>query len=89
MTEDLDIIFHEVFNAKAKWKFIGLKLGVPIGELHILEEMYSDIDNRLLSVLEKWLEIGNNVTWKFLAETMGALTVGREDLKDNILVKYC
>ena len=30
---DLDQVLEEVFDAKAKWKFIGLKLGVPKGEL--------------------------------------------------------
>ena len=37
-TSNLDLVqvLEEVFNAKAKWKFIGLKLGVPKGELDVI-----------------------------------------------------
>ena len=34
---DWDKVLEEVFDAKAKWKFIGLKLGVPKGVLDAIQ----------------------------------------------------
>ena len=89
MVHDLSKVFDEVHDAKAKWKVFGLKLGLTIGELGAIESMGSNIDDKLMTMLEKWLQSGKNVTWKDLAEAIGADTVGREDLKQNLLGKYC
>ena len=86
--QDLSKVFDEVYDAKAKWKVLGLKLEVTIGELVSIESMGSN-DNKLMTMLEKWLQSGKNVTWKDLAEAMGADTVGRQDLKQKLLSKYC
>ena len=86
--QDLSKVFDEVYDAKAKWKVLGLKLGVPIGELGSIESKGSNED-KLMTMLEEWLQSGKNVTWKDLAEAMGADTVGREDLKKKLLTKYC
>ena len=84
---DLDQVLEEVFDSKAKWKFIGLKLGVPKGELDAIEYSNSSIGHKLMETLDKWLQRGRNTTWKALAEAMGAATVGREDLKQKILTR--
>ena len=76
---------EEVFDAKAKWKFIGLKLGVPKGELDAIEYSNSSIGQKLMETLDKWLQSGRNTTWKALADAMGSVTVGREDLKQKLL----
>ena len=82
-------VFEEISEATSKWKLIGLKLGVKIAELDAIESLGTKVEDKLVTMLEKWLQRGDNVTWKALAEAMGALTVGREDLKQNLLVKYC
>ena len=82
---DLHQVLEEVIDAKAKWKFIGLKLGVPKGELDAIEYSNSSIGQKLMETLDKWLQSGRSTTWKTLAEAMGAATVGREDLKQKIL----
>ena len=82
---DLDQVLEEVFDAKAKWKFIGLKLGVPKGELDAIQYNGSSVGEKLMETLDKWLQSGRNTTWKALAEAMGAATVGREDLKQKLL----
>jgi len=79
---------EEVFDAKVKWKFIGLKLGVSNGELDGIELDRSNVDDKLMDTLRKWLQQGENTTWKALAETMGACTVGRVDIKERILVNH-
>ena len=87
--QDLNKVLEEVLEAKAKWKFIGLRLGVSIGELDAIESMGSNIDVKLLRTLAKWLQSGKKVTWKALAESMGEKSVGREDLKLKLFEKYC
>ena len=82
---ELDQVLEEVFDAKAKWMFIGLKLGVPKGELDVIQYNGSSVGQKLMKTLDIWLQSGRNTTWKALAEAMGADTVGREDLKQNIL----
>ena len=80
----MDKVLREVFPAKAKWKFIGIELGVPIGEVDAIESMGSDFDDKLMRTLTKWLRRGNNTTWKALAKAMGAVTVERIDKGKNI-----
>ena len=86
--QDLDVVLREVFPAKAKWKFIGLELGVPIGEVEAIESMGSDVDEKLMRTLLKWLRRGNDTTWKTLACAMGSITVEHYDIKENILANY-
>ena len=76
----------EVFPAKAKWKFIGLKLGVRIGELNAIEG--SNAEEKLIETLAIWLRRGINTTWKALAKAMGANTVGHNDIKEYILANH-
>ena len=85
---DLDQVLEEVFDAKAKWKFIGLKLGVPKGELDAIQYNGSSVGEKMMETLDKWLQSGRNTTWKALAEAMGAATVCREDLKQKILLTH-
>ena len=82
-------VFGEVYDARAKWRVIGLKLDVPIGELDAIEAIGSDLDVKCMTMLAKWLQSGKNVTWKDLAEAMGADTVGRVDIKQRLLGEYC
>ena len=89
MDQDLARVFDVVYDAKAKWKVFGIKLGIPIGELDAIESMGSNIDVKFVTMLAKWLQRQKNVTWKALAEAMGADTVGCEDLKQKLLAKYC
>ena len=80
-------MFEKVYDAKAKWKALGLKLGVPKGELDAIEYSNSSIGQKLMETLDKWLQSGRSTTWKALAEAMGTATVGREDLKQKILTR--
>ena len=83
-------VFNEVYEAKDQWKFIGLKLGVSKGDLDGIKSNYSNVEDKdkLLETLEKWLQRGTNTTWKALAEAVGSVVVGREDLKENILANH-
>ena len=87
-TCDLSEVFEQIYEAKDQWKFIGLKLGMSKGDLDGIESNCSKVDGKLLETLAKWLQSGKNATWKALAETMGSVTVGREDLMEKIIAKY-
>ena len=78
----------EVVDAKAQWKLIGVKLGVPKGELDSINVDCSDSAHKLMEMLAKWLQRKNNTTWKALAEAMGSAIVGCEDLKERILANH-
>ena len=84
--QDLDKVLREVFPAKAKWNFIGLELGVPIGEVQAIDGMGVDVDVKLMKTL--WLQSGKNTTWKVLAEAMGAITVEHFYIKEKILANH-
>ena len=75
-----------MYEAKDRWKFIGLKLGISKGDLDGIKSNCSDVDDRLLETLSKWLQSGKSTTWKALAKAVGSVAVGREDLKKKILV---
>ena len=79
---------EQIYEAKEQWYFIGLKLGVSKGYLDGIEYNFSKVDRKLAETLDKWLQNGMNTTWKALAEAMGTVTVGREDVKKKILAKY-
>ena len=78
----------EVYPAKAKWKFIGLNLGVPIGELDAIEGMSSNPGEKLMATLAIWLRRGIDTTWKALADAVGDKTVEHNDIKENILANH-
>ena len=80
---------EEIYDAKVKWKFIGVKLGVPKGDLDGIELDCSNVDHKLMEMLAKWLQRKENATWKALAESMGSVIVGRADLKERILANHC
>ena len=86
--QDLDKVLKEVIPAKAKWNFIGLELGVPIGEVEAIDGMGVDVDVKLMKTLAIWLRRGINTTWRVLAEAMGAVTVEHYDIKENILANH-
>ena len=86
--QDLDRIIDEVVDAKAQWKLIGVKLGVPKGELDSINMDCPDAAHKLMEMLAKWLQCKNNTTWKALAEAMGSAIVSREDLKERFLENH-
>ena len=85
---DLGEVYDEVCKAKGKWKFIGLKLGVSKDDLDGIEKDYSSVDNKLLETLAKWLQSGENITWKALAEAVGSKMVGYTKLMGKILASH-
>ena len=81
---DLQEVLIEVYDAREKWRFIGLALNLPISSL---DGTSLEPDKCLLKMLQTWLQSGKNKTWEALAKAMVAVTVNRPDLEENILKK--
>ena len=75
-------------ESKAKWRYIGLKLGVSPGDLTGIASNSNNIDDKLMETLTKWLQGGKNTTWKALAEAMGSKSVQRLDLESAIMSNH-
>ena len=53
------------------WKLIGTLLGIPSGELNIIEYDYRDkVVSCCNAMLEKWLELDPTATWERVFATI-------------------
>ena len=53
-----------------RWLDIGLMLGIPHQHLQSIECDYTDTTNRCMRMLERWLQIDVNATWKKLLDVL-------------------
>ena len=51
MREVLDL----TWNYRAKWKFLGIELGIDIGTLDAIEKNNREVEDCLVQLLSKWL----------------------------------
>ena len=84
---DLADIMELSFGARTKWYNIGLGLGLHYTILDGIAADSVTADTCFRKMLVEWLHSGKIRTWRALAEAMGKITVGRHDLKDEILKK--
>ena len=76
-------------DAQAKWKFIGLGLGVDKDELDSIDRTYSSNAKKLLLMLKSWLNVGKDTTWNAIVQVLRKIFVGRHDLAYEIEERYC
>ena len=82
---DLIEVLDELYDVRAKWYDIGLRLNVPV---ETLEKIRGPDDNsRLRQVLTIWLRSGN-ATWPDLCQVLRHRTIGKESLANALLAKY-
>ena len=87
--KDLDEIQTELWNARAKWRKIGLKLKILPGELDVIEQDGSDVDAKFEKMILKWLRKGDECTWSILCVALSACTVNYKELADKIRKCKC
>ncbi len=89
---DLKVIYNEVYNERAEWKFIGLELNLTSGDIDAIERRPShnrDIDkDRLMEVLQIWLS-KERATWRQLIRALRSQTVDKEKKARTLEEKYC
>lgn len=82
-------VIEEVFDIRAKWKFLGLQLGIDDGTLNAInQECRENPDLCLYEVLSKWFRNGD-ATCENLEMALRKVSVGETRLANLIKKKYC
>ena len=88
--EDLDDIVAALYQARTKWRLIGLGLKVLPGDLQAIEDENRKQEDCLRCMLTKWLEKSDNNTWEAIVQVLKKSTVGRHDVAKQITTdKLC
>ena len=83
-TDDLLKIQEELWDARSKWRNIGLGLKVKASDLQVIDQNKDDVDDKFQSMILKWLDIGKDCTWGALCEVLLARSVGHSHLAEQI-----
>ena len=84
----LSVVIKKMWDARRKWYFIGLCLGVDTTDLDVIENNYQqDIDSCFRKMLSKWLNQVNG-TWQLLIDALRDQTVGCHCLADSIEAEF-
>ena len=87
-SNDLRGVYNEVYEARAKWRRIGLELNLTHGTLDAIEQRNQDPADRMERVLIEWLNKGK-ATWKELVKALFSIPVGKTELARSLEKKYC
>ncbi len=81
-TKDLQHIYGALFEVRAKWRPIGLELGLTPGTLDAIEQRKINPSDRLEAVLLNWLQVTRGATWEHLIDALrsatGAIQLARQ-----------
>lgn len=88
-TDDLGIIYEELFDIRAKSYNLGLQLRVPVGTLDSITKQYPDHSDQLRETLKVWLKMAAQQKWQTIVEILRSRTVGELKLASDIQIKYC
>ena len=88
-TSDLQLIYEALFEMRAKWRPIDLKLGLTPGTLDAIEQEKSKMSNRLEAVLLDWLQVTIGATWEQLIDALRSALVREIRLAEKLELKYC
>ena len=86
-TDDLCHVLKTVWEARSKWYYIGLELGISPGTLNAIKKNNNqDPDDCLTAMLEYWLNNGNpKPSWAQLAKALKSPMVGCAQLAKKFL----
>ena len=87
-SNDLRIVYKEVYEARAKWRRIGLELNLTYGTLDAIEKRSPDPADQMERVLIEWLNKGT-ATWGELVKALFSIPVGKTELARSLERKYC
>ncbi len=89
-TKDLDLVhvYEELFYVRAKWRPIGLKLGLDPGTLDAIEQRQANPHDRLEAVLLDWLRVTKGATWEQLIDALQSALVREIKLAEKLELKY-
>ena len=83
-TDDLLKIQEELWDARSKWRNIGLGLKIRASHLRVIDQNGDNVDDKFQSMILRWLHIGKDCTWGALCEVLLARSVGHSHLAEQI-----
>ena len=87
-TKDLVHVYEELFYVRAKWRPIGLKLGLDPGTLDAIKQGQANPHDRLEAVLLDWLQVTKGATWEQLINALQSALVREIKLAEKLELKY-
>ena len=69
------------------WYKLGLNLGIERSDLSIIEANHQQCEYRLQKMLEKWLDVCTNPTWRVVVTALR--NIGKNQLASEIERKNC
>ena len=88
--DDLNTVLEELYEARTKWYFVGLKLKVPVDTLDSIKTQSDDPNECLLQALKHWLKmVDPKPTWQALVDALRGRLVEEHQLANSIEEKYC
>ena len=82
------IVFEKLWDAREKWKYIGLCLGVDKTDLNVIEKSCQwNVDSCLFGMLSKWLDNVSG-TWQMLIDALRNKIVDCYALADSIEAEF-
>ena len=85
--DDLDAVIQTIWDAREKWFFIGLKLGIKKDKLEDIKREHSNVDDRFTEMLMNWLsndETTYTCTWGAMATALRSPSVRLGHLADKL-----
>ena len=88
LTENnLALVQDAVWEGRARWYNLGLKLGLTAGTLDAINLANQCDPNRCFTAtLKEWLRTCERPSWSSLARSLRARTVGLGELADQIIL---
>lgn len=80
---------NATYEARAKWKQIGIQLNLTSGDLEAISKENQKSGDRLTALLDLWLRNSEEGTWAVLVEALCSPFVGHAKLAKTISKKYC
>ncbi len=87
-TNDLKLIYGVLFEVRAKWRPIGLELGLTPGTLDAIEQVRINPSDRLEAVLLDWLRGAIAATWEQLIDALQSAPVGAIQLARQLELEH-
>ena len=87
--DDLFEIQEQLWDARSKWRNIGLGLKISTSDIEVIDVNNGNVDDKFHSMILKWLQNGKNCTWGALCKVLSLRPVGHDKLAAEIKQKKC
>ena len=87
--DDLFDIQENLWDARSKWRNIGLAIKIRHPDLDVIDQDNRDVDAKFQSMILLWLKNGRDCTWATLCKGLEARSVGLSDLAARIRSEKC